>query len=153
MQRGILVGLDRANRNGGLDGRKLRLIALDDGYEPARTAPNMRQLIENDHVLAIIGNAGSPTAIVAVPLANEQRTLLILTLALEKIRGSPMREAIVDALEGLGQFDIGLGEPLHLSRTEPQGSHRVWPTLLKENQLVPFQWSDIKALAKGEALP
>ena len=29
----------------------------------------------------------------------------ILTLALEKIQGSPTREAVVDALEGLGQFD------------------------------------------------
>ena len=62
--------------NGGVNGRKLRLVALDDGYEPARTALNMRQLIEKEHVLALIGNVGSPTAIVAVPLANEQKTLL-----------------------------------------------------------------------------
>ena len=36
----------------------------------------MRQLIEKDNVLAIIGNVGTPTAIVAVPMANEQKTLL-----------------------------------------------------------------------------
>jgi branched-chain amino acid transport system substrate-binding protein len=76
MQRGILAGLERANRNGGVNGRKLRLITLDDGYEPTRTAPNMLQLIEKDNVLAIIGNVGTPTAIVAVPLANDQRILL-----------------------------------------------------------------------------
>ena len=34
MQKGILVGLERENRVGGVNGRKLRLIALDDGYEP-----------------------------------------------------------------------------------------------------------------------
>src|SRR5271170_6091530 len=45
MQRGILTGLERANANGGVNGRKLRLVALDHGYEPARTALNMRQLI------------------------------------------------------------------------------------------------------------
>jgi len=76
MQRGILAGLERANRSGGVNGRKLRLITLDDGYEPTRTAPNMLQLIEKDNVLAIIGNVGTPTAIVAVPLANDQRILL-----------------------------------------------------------------------------
>ena len=76
MQRGILAGLERANRNGGVNGRKLRLISLDDGYEPTRTAPNMRQLIEKDHVLAIIGNVGTPTAIVSVPLVNKLKTLL-----------------------------------------------------------------------------
>jgi branched-chain amino acid transport system substrate-binding protein len=77
----------------------------------------------------------------------------ILTLALEEIQGPPTREAVVDALEGLGKFDIGLGEPLYLSRTEHQASHRVWPTLLKGGQLVPFKWSDITTLVKGEAPP
>jgi len=354
MQRGILAGLERENLKGGVNGRRLRLIALDDGYEPVRTAPNMRQLIEKDNVLAIIGNVGTPTAIVAVPLANEQKTLLfaafsggpilrndppdryvinfragyaeeiaamldalidiaglkpeeiafftqrdgfgsagfssgmvtlrrhglrdpgtvlhvgyerntlavegavanlllaesppravvmigayapcakfirlcrdsdlsplflnvsfvgggslakglgktdahiivtqvvpnpsddtvpivreyqadlkamdpsaragfsdlegyiaarVLTLALEKIKGPPKREAVVSALEGLGQFDIGLGEPLYLSQTEHQASHRVWPTQLKGGCFVPFQWSDLTALSKGEAPP
>jgi branched-chain amino acid transport system substrate-binding protein len=73
----------------------------------------------------------------------------ILTLALEKIAGAPTREAIIDALEGLGEFDIGLGERLHLSRTEHQASHRVWPTLLTGGRFVPFQWSGIGALEKA----
>lgn len=55
MQLGVQTGLDRENRAGGVHGLKLRLETLDDGYEPSRTAPNMRQLIENDQVLAIIG--------------------------------------------------------------------------------------------------
>jgi hypothetical protein len=77
----------------------------------------------------------------------------ILTLALEKIQGSPTREAVIDALEGLGKFDIGLGETLYLSRTEHQASHRVWPTILRGGRFEPFQWSDITALSKGEAPP
>lgn len=54
----------------------LRLLALDDGYEPARTAPNMRQLIEQERVVAIVGNVGTPTA-VAIPIAIETGTLFI----------------------------------------------------------------------------
>jgi branched-chain amino acid transport system substrate-binding protein len=73
----------------------------------------------------------------------------ILTLAVGKIRGTPTRETIVDALEGLGEFDIGLGEPLHLSRTEHQASHRVWPTLLTGGHFAPFHWSEIAALEKA----
>ena len=65
----------------------------------------------------------------------------ILTLALERIQGSPTREAIVDALERLGEFDIGLGKPLYLSRSEHQASHRVWPTLLKGDRFAPCHWS------------
>src|ERR1700719_4635209 len=59
MQRGILAGLERANRNGGVNGRSLRLIALDDGYEPTRTDPAARQLTEKDNVLALVGNVGT----------------------------------------------------------------------------------------------
>jgi branched-chain amino acid transport system substrate-binding protein len=44
----------------------------------------------------------------------------ILTLALQNIEGPPTREAVVDALEGLGNFDIGLGETLYLSRPPRQ---------------------------------
>lgn len=74
MRLGVLAGLERANRAGGVNGRQLRLIALDDGYEPAKTAPNMRQLIEKDNVLAIIGNVGTPTAVAALPIAIEEKT-------------------------------------------------------------------------------
>jgi branched-chain amino acid transport system substrate-binding protein len=75
MRRGVLAGIERANRAGGVKGRNLRLISLDDGYEPWRTGPNMRQLVEKENVLAIIGNVGTPTAIVAVPIAMEKKTL------------------------------------------------------------------------------
>jgi len=76
MLHGVQAGLERANRGGGVDGRRLRLITLDDGYEPARTAPNMRRLIEDDGVMAVIGNVGTPTAIAAIPIAEERHTLL-----------------------------------------------------------------------------
>jgi branched-chain amino acid transport system substrate-binding protein len=77
----------------------------------------------------------------------------ILTLALEKIQGAVTREAVVYVLEGLGKFDIGLGDPLYLSQTEHQASHRVWPTVLKDARFVPFQWGDIRALATSAAPP
>jgi branched-chain amino acid transport system substrate-binding protein len=352
MMQGVLVGLDRANREGGVHGRKLRLLALDDGYEPARTVPNMRQLIEKDNVLAIVGNVGTPTAIAAVPIAVGEKTLFfagftgsdmlrksppdryvinyragyteevtdmidalidkgglkpediafftqadgygdsgfkdvfrtmarhgltnedaivrvkykrntlavedavaslllvphtpravvmvgayapcakfirlcresginplflgvsfvgssslaaalgptdaqvivtqvvphpsdcalpmvadyradlglsrpgavptftslegyiaarILVVALGRIEGLPTRENIVDALEGLGQFDMGTGEPLELNPTKHQACHRVWPTVMSGHEFVPFRWADLDALLSKKA--
>jgi len=55
---------------------KYKLISYDDGYEPNRAAQNMRKLIEEDKVLAVLGNVGTPTANVTVPIANEKKTLL-----------------------------------------------------------------------------
>jgi branched-chain amino acid transport system substrate-binding protein len=354
MRQGVLAGLGRVNRGGGVNGRKLRLVVLDDGYEPARTALNMRRLIDKENVLAVIGNVGTSTAIASIPIVNEKKTLFfapfsgagvlrynppdryvinfrasyaeetaamidaltagaglkpeeiafftqrdrdgdsgfgggiaalkrqglqneksivhvryerntlavenavadlllaepapravvmvgayapcakfiklccqaeieavflnvssvgsnslaqelgatdahvivtqvvpypsddsipivreyqvdlrafdpsasagfgdfegyiaarILELALDKIKGTPTRETVIDALEGLRQFDIGFGERLHLSQREHQASHRIWPTILKEGAFVPFQWPEIADLFKKEPRP
>jgi len=74
---GVSAGFVRANRGEGTRKKyNIRILALDDGYEPARTAPNMRHLIEEDGVLAVIGNVGTPTAIAAIPIAKQNKTLL-----------------------------------------------------------------------------
>ena len=70
MRAGVLAAFaeSRANRN--LADRVLELIALDDGYEPDRTTPNMHQLTSDHQVLAIVGNVGTPTATTASPIAK-----------------------------------------------------------------------------------
>lgn len=76
MTLGEKIYFDRINAAGGINGQKLALIVYNDSYEPSLTGPNMRKLITQDKVLANIGNVGSPTAVVSVPIANELKTLL-----------------------------------------------------------------------------
>lgn len=73
---GIESYFKRVNAAGGVNGNMIELTALDDGYEPDRAAPNMDQLIDQGKVLAVLGNVGTPTAIVTVPIANAKKTLL-----------------------------------------------------------------------------
>jgi ABC-type branched-subunit amino acid transport system substrate-binding protein len=75
MKLGIDAAFNLANANGGVHGRQLRLVAVDDGYEPARTAETMKKLYEQDRVFGIVGNVGTPTAVVALPYALERRML------------------------------------------------------------------------------
>ena len=75
MKMGIMAAFNAANANGGVHGRELRLIAADDGYEPARSAIAMKQLYENDKVFGVVGNVGTPTAAVALPYALERKML------------------------------------------------------------------------------
>jgi branched-chain amino acid transport system substrate-binding protein len=75
MKLGIDTAFNSANDAGGVEGRMLRLIAADDGYEPSRTLDGMKQLCEKDQVFGFIGNVGTPTAAVAIPYALERRTL------------------------------------------------------------------------------
>ncbi len=49
------------NEQGGINGRKVTLISLDDNYNPAKTLEATRRLVEQDEVLAIVGSLGTPT--------------------------------------------------------------------------------------------
>jgi branched-chain amino acid transport system substrate-binding protein len=49
------------NRKGGINGRKVTLITLDDGYSPPKTAEQTRKLVEEDQVFAIMSTNGTPT--------------------------------------------------------------------------------------------
>jgi serine/threonine protein kinase/ABC-type branched-subunit amino acid transport system substrate-binding protein len=69
MQGGVETCFDAVNEAGGVHGRMLRLVALDDGYEPDRTHVTMRRLIDHFGVFAFLGNVGTPTAEVALPIA------------------------------------------------------------------------------------
>ena len=53
MRVGIEAAFRVVNASGGVNGRQLRLIAADDGYEPARTAVTMKQLYEKDQVFGV----------------------------------------------------------------------------------------------------
>jgi branched-chain amino acid transport system substrate-binding protein len=75
MKMGVETALNLANEARAVPGRTLGLLALDDGYEPSRTKDAMKELVEVKKVFAVLGNVGTPTAEVAVPYANEKKTL------------------------------------------------------------------------------
>jgi len=49
------------NDHGGINGRKIAMISLDDGYSPPKTVEQTRRLVEQDEVLALFGSLGTPT--------------------------------------------------------------------------------------------
>ncbi|HTJ04921.1 MAG TPA: ABC transporter substrate-binding protein [Caldimonas sp.] len=49
------------NDNGGINGRKVNLISLDDGYSPPKTVEQVRRLVEQDEVLALYQTLGTPS--------------------------------------------------------------------------------------------
>ena len=75
MKLGIETAFNQVNDAGGIGGRKLRIIAADDGNEPARTLQAVRQLYEKDQIFGLVGSIGTATAAVAVPYALERRML------------------------------------------------------------------------------
>lgn len=71
MRDGSQAYFNKLNAAGGINGRKIKLISVDDGYEPAKTAAATTKLIEQDKVFALFGYVGTPTSAAAVPLASK----------------------------------------------------------------------------------
>lgn len=76
MRLGMESYIKRVNDAGGIGGRRLRLVVLDDSYQAEPVRANMERLIEVERVLAVVGNVGTAGAGVAVPIANERHVLL-----------------------------------------------------------------------------
>jgi len=72
---GIETAFRMANDAGGINGRMLRLIVADDGYEPARTAETMKRLYDTEQVFGFVGNFGTATSVVAAPFALDRQSL------------------------------------------------------------------------------
>jgi len=74
-KQGIDVAFAKLNEAGGVNGRILKLIPADDGFEPTRTLGAMKLLWDKEQVFGYFGNLGTPTAEVSVPFALEHRAL------------------------------------------------------------------------------
>jgi branched-chain amino acid transport system substrate-binding protein len=61
------------NEAGGINGRKINLISLDDGYSPPKTVELTRQLVEQEQVLAITSSLGTPTNSATQRYLNEHK--------------------------------------------------------------------------------
>jgi branched-chain amino acid transport system substrate-binding protein len=61
------------NEQGGVNGRKISLISLDDGYSPPRTVEQHRKMVEEDNVLAIVGTMGTPTNSAIIKYMNSKQ--------------------------------------------------------------------------------
>jgi branched-chain amino acid transport system substrate-binding protein len=65
---GMKMATDEINAAGGIQGRKIRLIIEDSGYDPKRAVLDTQKLIEKDQVFSMVGAMGSPTVLAAQDL-------------------------------------------------------------------------------------
>ncbi|WP_369643522.1 ABC transporter substrate-binding protein [Acidovorax sp. A79] len=72
VRQGAALYFDHVNASGGVRGRKIRVVALDDAYDPKKAAENTKKLIDEDKVLALFQYAGTPPALAALPIAEER---------------------------------------------------------------------------------
>jgi branched-chain amino acid transport system substrate-binding protein len=61
------------NEQGGINGRKINLISLDDGYSPPRTVEQVRRLVEEEKVAFLFNTLGTPPNLAIRPYCNEHK--------------------------------------------------------------------------------
>jgi len=76
MRSGMDYYFDEVNRQeGGINGRKIELIVMDDSYNPDISLPNTISLIDEQGVIAIVGNVGTPTANKVIEITNARQVV------------------------------------------------------------------------------
>lgn len=66
------------NAHGGVNHRKIKFITLDDGYSTAKTVPLTKQLVEQDHVFAIVGQLGTEPVLSVQGYLNSHKVPQVL---------------------------------------------------------------------------
>lgn len=65
--------INMINERGGVNGRKIELISLDDAYSPPKTVEQTRKLVEQDEVVAVFGSVGTPTNLAVHKYLNSKK--------------------------------------------------------------------------------
>ena len=71
--KGIEAYWKSVNDAGGINGRKINFITLDDGYSPAKTVEVVRQLVEQDKVLCLFNTLGTPSNTAIQKYMNQKK--------------------------------------------------------------------------------
>jgi len=90
---GAQLHFDDVNRRGGMHGRRIQLLTLDDGFQVERTVANVRTLLQDHKVFGLFGGMGNAAIQAILPLLRESDTSLVGSFAVgdsvrEQARGS-----------------------------------------------------------------
>jgi branched-chain amino acid transport system substrate-binding protein len=122
--RGTLAYVQFINDNGGILGRKINYIALDDAYSPPKTVEHVRKLIESDEVAFMFGQLGTPgNSAVAKYLAVKNVPTLAIVTGSSKFTNAKDYPLTTT---GLVSYDTeGKIYAKYLSRTQPTAKYAI----------------------------
>lgn len=83
---GVEIAVAETNASGGVAGRPVQAVVLDDETSPQKAAENVRMLIGKENVAAVLGPANSGNALAMIPIMQEaQKPLMLLTASATKL--------------------------------------------------------------------
>ncbi|MCP4152260.1 MAG: ABC transporter substrate-binding protein [bacterium] len=120
LYRGTMAYINHINENNGVHGRKIKIIAYDDGYNPLPAVENTIRLIEKDDVFLLFNYVGTPTVTRMLPLLkmyeSKHMYLFFPFTGAQSQREAPyadfvfnLRASYRQEIEGLVDNFVGLG--------------------------------------------
>ena len=106
MREGANAYFASVNANGGINGRKIKLITLDDKFDPALAASNAEKLIRNEHVFVLFQSRGTPHTQAILPILEANRVPLIAPSTGASIFHNPVNPLIFN-VRAKYQTEIG----------------------------------------------
>lgn len=67
---------DAVNASGGVHGRKISYVTLDDGFDPKRAVENTQKLLTDNKVFMVFNSTGTAQTAAVLPLLKESKTIL-----------------------------------------------------------------------------
>ncbi|MCP3940287.1 MAG: ABC transporter substrate-binding protein [Desulfobacteraceae bacterium] len=96
MRAGLTAYFQKINHAGGIKGRKIRLISLDDGYEPEKAIINTHQLIEKEKVFLSIGYVGTPTSKAVLPILEKLNIPFLAPFTGAEFLRNPLKKNVIN---------------------------------------------------------
>jgi branched-chain amino acid transport system substrate-binding protein len=87
---GMRMHIDEINEAGGINGRKLKLIVEDSGYDPKKGVLGAQKLVQRDQVFAVVGTIGTAVNLAAMPVQFEKSVLNFLPLTAARQMYEPL---------------------------------------------------------------
>ncbi|MBE0479257.1 ABC transporter substrate-binding protein, partial [Candidatus Aerophobetes bacterium] len=110
--KGAKLYFDQVNRQGGVYGRRIDTLVLDDGYEPDRTVSNTRKLIEEEKVDFLFGYIGTPTTVSILEMIEEKKIPLFAAFTGAEELRKPIKRYMINVRASYDQEIAGLVDHL-----------------------------------------
>jgi branched-chain amino acid transport system substrate-binding protein len=72
---GMMLRVDEINEQGGINGRKLKLLVEDDGYDPKKAVLAAQKLVNQDKIFIMAGHLGTAQNLAAMPVQFEKNVI------------------------------------------------------------------------------
>ncbi len=102
LQNGAIMAIEKINKDGGLLGKQIKYFATDFKGNVPESITDYNQLVDQDHVVAIIGTPNSAMHIAVAPVADQKKVPIV---------GDPMDERATTPKPGQVNKFTFLGEP------------------------------------------